>query len=56
MFRDHLHRDDFHRWVEDVFGDRDLGDAIRRIEQRDAPSAHESIVSTIRERYLGTRS
>ncbi len=33
VFRGHLSRGDFHRWIENVIGDRELGGAIRLIEQ-----------------------
>jgi hypothetical protein len=54
VFGGHLRRGDFHRWIEDVVGDRDLGDAIRGTESRDGAKARAMIVHAIRDRYLDT--
>jgi hypothetical protein len=48
----HLVRGDLHRWIEDVVGDRTLGEAIRSAERFGAPEARERIVRAIQERYL----
>lgn len=47
----HLHRGDFHRWIEDVVGDRELGAAIRIVEKSDGTKAGDAIVRAIRRRY-----
>ena len=52
VFAAHLARGDFHRWIEDVVGDRDLGKRMRGIEHGDLTSARERIVRAIRDRYL----
>jgi len=56
VFRGHLARGDFHRWVENVLGDRELGQAIRRIEREDAANARNSILRAVHDRYLGAAS
>jgi hypothetical protein len=48
----HLRRGDFHRWIEDVVGDRDLGAAIRSVEESDGSDARDAIARAIRRRYL----
>jgi len=53
VFRGHLARGDFHRWVENVLGDRELGEAIRLIERGDASNARNFILRTVYDRYLG---
>ena len=52
VFRGHLTRGDFHRWIEGVLGDRELGAAIRDVERANAANARESIARAIRDRYL----
>lgn len=47
----HLARGDFHRWIEDVFGDRELGEAIRCLERRKVTNAREALRHAIAERY-----
>jgi hypothetical protein len=56
VFRGHKSRGDFHAWIENVFGDRQLGETIRRIEREVAPNARESIMRAIQDRYLGAVS
>lgn len=56
VFRGHVARGDFDRWVEDVLGDRELGEAIRRIERGDASKARNSILRAVYDRYLGAAS
>jgi hypothetical protein len=56
VFRGHMSRGDFHAWIENVFGDRQLGETIRRIEREVAPNARESIMRAIQDRYLGAVS
>jgi hypothetical protein len=55
VFRSHLIRGDFHRWTERVFGDVELGDAIRRAERLEATQALETVLQAISDRY-GERS
>lgn len=52
----HLDRGDFHRWIEDVVGDRDLGEVIRSIERSNGRNARETTVRAIRDRYLDAES
>jgi len=56
VFAGHLRRGDFHRWIEDVVGDRDLGEGIRGVEGGNATKARETIERAIRERYLHAES
>lgn len=56
VFAGHLARGDFHRWIEDVVGDSDLGEAIRSVEGCDATKARETIARAIRDRYLDAES
>jgi hypothetical protein len=56
VFRGHLSRGDFHRWVENVLGDREFGEAIRRIERGNASNARESLLQAVHDRYLGAAS
>jgi hydroxymethylpyrimidine pyrophosphatase-like HAD family hydrolase len=48
----HLARGDFHRWIEDVVGDRDLGGWIRVIERGGGGHQRENILRAIRDRYV----
>ena len=50
--RGHLVRGDLHRWVERVFGDGELGAAIRGFESLDVTAARASIISAVADRYL----
>ena len=56
VFAGHLARGDFHRWIEDVVGDRHLGERIRGIKGGNAAKARETIVRAIRDRYLDAES
>ena len=49
----HLDRGDFHRWIEDVFGDSELGAAIRCLERVHVPNVREALVHAIADRYGG---
>jgi hydroxymethylpyrimidine pyrophosphatase-like HAD family hydrolase len=49
----HLARGDFRRWFEDVFGDRDLGGAIHRLERGDASNVRDALLHAIADRYCG---
>ena len=51
----HLARGDFRRWIEDVFGDHELGAAIRPLEQTDASTAHRALLRAIAQRYGAAR-
>jgi hydroxymethylpyrimidine pyrophosphatase-like HAD family hydrolase len=53
VFDGHLARGDFHRWFERVFGDRELGRAIRRLEGGDVSDPRQRMMRAIEERYLG---
>lgn len=48
----HLIRGDLHRWIERVFGDRELGDKIRGFESQEVVAARKSIIGAIADRYL----
>jgi len=49
----HLARGDFRRWIEDVFGDSELGAAILDLERRDISNVREALARVIAERYSG---
>jgi hypothetical protein len=53
VFDGHLARGDFHRWFERVFGDRELGEAIRRLEGHGVDDPRREMRRAIEERYLG---
>jgi hypothetical protein len=53
VFRGHLARGDFHRWVERVFSDAELGDAIRRAEKLEGQEARQALARAILDRYGG---
>jgi hypothetical protein len=53
VFDGHLRRGDFHRWFEQVFGDRELGQAIRRLEGQHVREPRQQLVRVIEDRYLG---
>jgi hypothetical protein len=55
-FAGHLRRGDFHRWIEDVVADSDLGAVIRSVEGCNVRKARETIVRAIRDRYLHAES
>jgi len=54
VFEGHLARGDFHRWFEQVFGDRDLGQVLRRLEGPGVDDPRLQMTRAIEERYLGT--
>ncbi|MGO9119253.1 MAG: HAD hydrolase family protein [Desulfomonilaceae bacterium] len=56
VFWGHLSRGDFHRWIENVLGDRELGRAIRLIERGNLSNARESLLQAVHDRYLGAAS
>jgi hypothetical protein len=47
----HLARGDFRRWIEEVFGDYELGAAIRPLEQTDVSTARDILHTAIAQRY-----
>jgi hypothetical protein len=47
----HLSRGDFRRWVDDVFGDRELGAAIQHLERGDVSNARNALLRAIADRY-----
>jgi len=49
----HLRRGDFRRWIEDVFGDRELGGAILNLERGNVTDARDALGRIIAERYIG---
>lgn len=51
VLRGHLTRGDLHRWVERVFGDTDLADAIRGVEGLEPAPAREAMRRAISDRY-----
>ncbi|HBZ68856.1 MAG TPA: hypothetical protein DEP35_03545 [Deltaproteobacteria bacterium] len=53
VFSAHLRRGDFHRWIEEVLGDDELGETIRSLENESVVSeARASILRAIEDRYL----
>jgi hydroxymethylpyrimidine pyrophosphatase-like HAD family hydrolase len=53
VLQGHMARGDFHRWVENVIGDRELGEEIRLMERGDASNARNYILRSVYDRYLG---
>jgi hypothetical protein len=51
VLQGHLQRGDFHRWIEDVFGDSDLGGAIRSLERTHVSNIREALRHVIADRY-----
>jgi hydroxymethylpyrimidine pyrophosphatase-like HAD family hydrolase len=51
VLQGHLRRGDFHRWIEDVFGDGDLGGAIRSLERTQVSDIREALRQVIADRY-----
>ena len=49
----HLQRGDFRRWIEDVFGDRELGESIRPLEAGHVANARDGLRRAIADRYEG---
>ena len=54
VVQEHLARGDFRRWLEDVFGDGELGGTIERLEQGDVSAARRTLLRAIADRYGGT--
>ena len=50
----HLDRGDFRRWIEDVFGDRELGEAIQHLERGDVSNVRDALLRAIADRYGGS--
>jgi len=50
----HLARGDFRRWIEDVFGDSELGRAIQHLEREDVSSVRDALQRAIADRYGGS--
>jgi hypothetical protein len=53
VIKGHLARGDFRRWIEDVFGDHELGAAILRLEQGNVSSVRDALRRAIADRYGG---
>jgi hypothetical protein len=53
VIQGHLARGDFRRWIEDVFGDHELGEVILQLERGDVSSAREPLRRAIADRYGG---
>src|SRR5207249_2669252 len=51
VVRGHLARGDFRHWIEDVFGDRELGAAILHLEQGDVSNVRDALQRAIADRY-----
>ena len=49
----HLARGDFRHWIENVFGDRELGAAILRLELGDVSNVPDALRRAIEDRYGG---
>ena len=49
----HLARGDFRHWIENVFGDRELGAAILRLELGDVSNVRDALRRAIEDRYGG---
>jgi hypothetical protein len=49
----HLARGDFRRWIEDVFGDHELGRAILHLERGDVSRVRDDLRRAIADRYSG---
>jgi hypothetical protein len=50
----HLTRGDFRHWIEDVFGDKELGAAIRQLERGDVSNVRDTLVRAVAGRYGGS--
>jgi hypothetical protein len=50
----HLTRGDFRRWIEDVFGDKELGAAIRQLERGGVSNVRDTLVRAVADRYGGS--
>jgi hypothetical protein len=53
VFDGHVARGDFHRWFEQVFGDHELGQAMRRLEGPGVDNQRQQMMRAIEERYQG---
>jgi hydroxymethylpyrimidine pyrophosphatase-like HAD family hydrolase len=53
VVKGHLARGDFRRWIEDVFGDHELGGAILHLEQGDFLRVRDDLRRAIADRYGG---
>ena len=51
VVRRHLAQGDFRRWIEEIFGDRELGAAIRRLEHADGSNVGDVLCDAIAARY-----
>ncbi len=51
VLQGHLARGDFRRWIEDVFGDHELGAAIRSLERGCGPNVRQELIDAIAARY-----
>ncbi|MGH7306402.1 MAG: HAD hydrolase family protein [Candidatus Rokuibacteriota bacterium] len=54
VMQGHLTRGDFRRWIEDVFGDSELGGVILRLERGDVSSVRDALQRAIADRYGGS--
>jgi hydroxymethylpyrimidine pyrophosphatase-like HAD family hydrolase len=50
----HLTRGDFRRWIEDVFGDSELGEAMLRLQRGDVANVRDALLRAIADRYGGS--
>jgi hydroxymethylpyrimidine pyrophosphatase-like HAD family hydrolase len=53
VVRGHLARGDFRHWIEEVFGDRELGAAILHLEHRTDSDVRGTLVQLVADRYGG---
>ena len=51
VLRGHLLRGDFRQWIEQVFGDHELGGAIGRLETEDPAAARDALLRAVGQRY-----
>lgn len=54
VIQGHLARGDFHRWIEDVFGDKELAAGIRQLERGDVSTVRDTLVRAVAGRYGGS--
>jgi len=50
----HVDRGDFRRWIEDVFGDSELGGAILCLQREHVSNVRDALLRAIADRYGGT--
>jgi hypothetical protein len=50
----HFTRGDFRRWIEDVFGDKELGAAMRQLERGDVGNVRGALARAVAARYGGS--